>query len=104
MNRRRTLRLFALIVAAYALLTLPGLFWPGYLDTPFGLLVVVPFLSIYVFHGIGIPGLLQHGGACGWGWCAPTVLGWVVLVGFWLGVAGLLARLVAGRYTDADRG
>ena len=94
MTRRRTLRVFALIVAAYGLLALPGLFWPGYLDSPAGLLVVVPYLSIYLFHGIGIPGLLQQGGACGWGWCAPTVFGWVFLLGLWLGVAWLLARLI----------
>lgn len=103
MTQRRTLRIFVFIVAGWGLLALPGLVWPGYLDTPVGLLVVVPYLSIYLFHGVGVPGLLQHGGACGWGWCAPTVLGWVVLVGFWLGVVWLLARLLAGRATDAGR-
>lgn len=95
MTRRRTVRVFAFIVAAYALLALPGLFWPAYLDTPAGLPVATTYLSIYLFHGIGVPGLLQNGGACGWGWCAPTVFGWVFLTAFWLGVAWLLARLIA---------
>jgi hypothetical protein len=31
----------------------------------------VPFISVYAIHSLGIPGLLQHDGACGWGWCAP---------------------------------
>jgi hypothetical protein len=35
-------------------------------------LVMLPLLSIYLFHTLGIPGLLQHAGACGWGMCSPT--------------------------------
>jgi hypothetical protein len=58
-------------------------------------------LSIYLFHTLGIPGLLQQGGACGWGWCSPTTWGWAFLAFFWLGVAWVvawaLARLTARR-------
>ena len=67
-------------------------------------LVMLPFLSIYLFHELGIPGLLQHGGRCGWGWCSPTAWGWVFLALFWLGVAWVLAwglaRLTARRRVD----
>src|SRR5688572_10016019 len=92
---RRTLRIFAVLVAAYALLVLPGFVWPSYLDTPAGLLVLVPGLSIYLFHKVGIPGLLEHNGLCGWGWCAPTTFGWVFLVAFWLLVVLLIAWGIA---------
>lgn len=89
-----TARLFVLIVAGYLLVLLPGLAWPGYLDSPIGVLAAVPYLSIYLFHGLGVPGLLQNRGACGWGWCAPTVFGWVFLTLVWLGLAWLLAALI----------
>ncbi len=87
----RTLKTLALLIAVIVLLSLPGLFWPGYLDSPIGLLVAIPYLSIYLFHGIGIPGLLQNNGLCGWGWCAPTVFGWIFLLAFWLLVLWLIA-------------
>ena len=89
---RSALKIFLLIVGGYGLLWLPGLFWSGYSETPMGLVSVVPFLSIYLFHRLGIPGLLQNNGLCGWGWCSPTVPGWLFLIVFWLVVAWFIAR------------
>jgi hypothetical protein len=91
MLRIRTLKLLALIVAGYGLLLLPGVFWPAYFDSPAGWLVLVPGVSVYVFHKLGVPGLLEHDGLCGWGWCSPTVFGWVFLVAFWVVVAWCIA-------------
>lgn len=91
----RTLKIFALLVVLYALPVLPALAWPAYLDSPAGWLVLVPGLSVYVFHRLGIPGLLEHDGLCGWGWCAPTPFGWVFLVVFWLVAAWLVAWAIA---------
>jgi hypothetical protein len=95
MFTRRTLLVFLILAAAYGVLALPGLFWPSYLDSPIGLIFAIPFLSIYLFHTIGIPGLLQNNGACGWGWCAPTGFGWVFLVLFWSMVGWVIAWLIA---------
>lgn len=86
-----TLRILALILAGYALLVLPGFIWPSYFDSPAGLLVLVPLLSAYFFHKIGVPGLLEHNGLCGWGWCSPTMFGWVFVAAFWVLVTWLLA-------------
>jgi hypothetical protein len=91
MFERRTLQFFAAFVAGFALLSLPGLVWPGYLDTPIGIVVALPWLSVYLFHTLGIPGLLEHGGACGWGWCAPTAFGWAFTAIVWLLACWLLA-------------
>ena len=52
---------------------------------------MVPYLSVHLFNNIGIPGLLEHGGRCGWGWCSPTAFGWVFLIVFWIAVAWLVA-------------
>ena len=71
MINRRRLKFFAALVALQILLAMPGLFWPKYLDSPIGLVLVMPFLSVYLFHKLGVPGLLEHNGLCGWGWCAP---------------------------------
>ena len=99
----RTLRFFVALIGLFALLVSPALFWPGYLDSPAGLIVAVPFLSIYLFHQFGIPGLLEHNGACGWGWCAPTPFGWVFLCAFWLLLAWLLAWGLASLTRPAGR-
>ncbi len=79
----RTLKVFIVLLAGYVVICLPALVWPHYLDSPLGIIVAVPYLSVYLFHGIGVPGLLQNNGACGWGWCAPSFFGWVFLGGFW---------------------
>jgi hypothetical protein len=103
MFQPRTLKLLAAFIAGYILLLLPAIVWPGYLDSPAGLIVAIPYISIYLFHRIGIPGLLQNNGACGWGWCAPTLFGWMFLCIVWLLVVWLLAWALAGnkpRSTD----
>ncbi|MBN8531001.1 MAG: hypothetical protein J0L97_03960 [Alphaproteobacteria bacterium] len=99
----RTLRFFVALIGLFALLVSPAFFWPGYLDSPAGLIVAVPFLSVYLFHRLGIPGLLEHNGACGWGWCAPTPFGWVFLCAFWLLLAWLLAWALASMTRPVGR-
>jgi hypothetical protein len=103
MLQPRTLKFFAAIVAIFLLLSLPALAWPNYLDSPAGLIVAIPYLSIYLFHKVGIPGLLEHNGLCGWGWCAPTIFGWVFLFTFWLLIAWLIAWGISG-LTHHSRG
>ncbi|MEH6814301.1 MAG: hypothetical protein V7677_17330, partial [Motiliproteus sp.] len=66
---------FLLISGLYGLLFLPYLFWPEYGNSPVAWLALLPMLSIYIFHRFGIPGLLEHNGLCGWGWCSPTLAG-----------------------------
>lgn len=90
-SRPRTIRIFAVLVASYALLSLPAWLGPESLQGISMVIYITPILAVYLFHHFGIPGLLQHGGACGWGWCSPTVLGWTVLVLFWIVVVWLAA-------------
>ena len=104
MFQPRTFRFLAAVIAVYCLLLLPALQWPGYLDSPAGLVVAVPYLSIYLFHGMGIPGLLQNNGLCGWGWCPPTVFGWVFLCLFWLLITWLLAWAAASLVQKPQKG
>jgi len=95
MNDRATLKIFFIIIFIYIILWLPVNIWSKYLDTPLGFIAAFPLLSIYLFHAIGIPGLLQNDGACGWGWCSPTIFGWIFLVTFWLLVVWLIAKIIA---------
>ena len=95
MLKQITLQLLALFVVGYGLLMMPGVFWPEYFDSPAGLLLVVPYLSLYLFHKLGIPGLLEHNGLCGWGWCSPTAFGVIFIVVFWLMIACALAWSLA---------
>ena len=103
MFKSRTLRILALLVAAYALILLPGYFNPAYLDSAIGILLLIPLLSVYLFDQLGIPGLLLNNGLCGGGWCAPSLLGWMLaaLVGLlplWL-LAWAMAALTAKKKT-----
>ncbi len=91
MLKSLTLRLLALFVVGYLLLLLPGVYWPEYFDSPAGLLLLVPYFSIHIFHKLGVPGLLEHNGLCGWGWCSPTVFGVIFITVFWLTLAWALA-------------
>ena len=65
----------------------------------------MPFtvLSVHIPHRLGIPGLLEHKGACGWGWCAPTVFGWIFLALFWLSIAWFFAWAIARLMARARR-
>ncbi len=97
-----TLKIFALLVGLYVLALLPALFFEGDGDSALGILVLLPYLSILLFNKAGVPAVLQHDGLCGWGWCAPTVLGWVLAGVFWLGVIWLLAAIVAAARASGD--
>lgn len=74
----RVLKLLLALLAAAGLMALPGLIWPAWLDSPAGVVVLMPFFLAYLLHGAGVPGLIENGGLCGWGWCSPTALGWSV--------------------------
>jgi hypothetical protein len=100
---RRTARFFAGLLLGGGVLLAPGLVWPAYLDSPVGIVLLLPFLSVYLFHAAGVPGLLEHGGACGWGWCAPTLAGWALIVAVGLGALWLLAALLARLFPEPPR-
>ena len=88
MLKPRTLKVLALILVGFGLLALLALAFP---DSPAGPLLVGPLLSVYAFHKLGVPGLLEHDGLCGWGWCSPTALGWLLAAAAWLAAAWLVA-------------
>jgi glycine/D-amino acid oxidase-like deaminating enzyme len=74
----RVLKLLLVLLAAAGAMALPGLIWPAWLDSPAGVVVLAPFFLAYLLHAAGVPGLIENAGLCGWGWCAPTALGWAV--------------------------
>jgi hypothetical protein len=91
----RTLKVLAVLLAAWGLLAFSAYLGPAFLESVGWYTVVVPILSIHFFHHYGVPGLLEHGGACGWGLCSPTPLGWVFMGALWLGIAWLAAWALA---------
>lgn len=95
MLKSRTLKILLLILVGYGLLLLPAAIWPTYLDSPARMLLLVPLLLVYMFHGAGVPGLLEDDGLCGWGWCSPTFFGWMFAAALWIGIAWLIAWSIA---------
>lgn len=75
MFKPNTLKTLALILLAYGLIWLLVAFAPAYANSPVAFLLMIPLLSAYLFHTLGVPGLLEHEGLCGWGWCSPTIFG-----------------------------
>ena len=104
MYDRVTLKVFLLIIFVYILLWLTINIWPTYIDTSLGAIVAFPLLTIYLFHAVGIPGLLQNDGTCGWGWCSPTVFGWIFIVIFWLLIAWFVAKGITRFIKHSKRG
>jgi len=95
MQNLRTAKIFVGVLIAYTLLSLPAWFGPAFLERISTYIYIAPILAVYVFHSLGVPGLLRHGGHCGWGFCSPTVTGWVVLVMLWAGVVWIVAFGIA---------
>jgi hypothetical protein len=92
---KRTAKVFAALLAGYLVLASTAYWAPELIAQASVWLVMVPLFSIYGFHALGIPGLLEHGGRCGWGWCSPTSLGWAFLAAFWLGLFWAAAWAIA---------
>ena len=95
MLQPRTLKVLAALLATWGLLALSAYVGPAFLEPVGWYTVLVPVLSIHLFHHYGVPGLLEHGGACGWGLCSPTPLGWAFMGVLWLGIAWLAAWGIA---------
>jgi len=90
MLRPRTLKILAALLVLYGLVLLCAYNGPADFE-PLAVAAMIPYLSLHLFNKLGLPGLLEHGGHCGWGMCAPTPFGWVFLALFWLGAAWLAA-------------
>lgn len=88
-------RIFAIIVGSYTLLLVLGTLFEETLGAVALVLVVVPYFSVLLMHKAGLPGVLEHEGLCGWGWCAPTPLGWALTAVLWLGLAWGLSLAIA---------
>ena len=92
-----TLRIFGLLLVGVAFLGAPAAIWPAYLDSSIGRLLAAPYFLLLILSGLGFPGLLQNNGLCGWGWCAPSPLGYFVMLAAILaalyGCAALISRM-----------
>ena len=95
MLQARTLKILAAVIALYGLLLLAAYQIPSFAETIGWYLVMFPLLSVYLFHHFGVPGLLEHGGACGWAPCSPTPFGYAFLGVLWLAAAWLAAWGIA---------
>jgi hypothetical protein len=99
----RTLKTLGILVVAYIVLALPAYIGPAFLAEPSAYFMIVPFLSVHLFQRLGIPGLLQNDGLCGWGLCGPTAFGWLFAAAFWIGMAWIAAWAIARLTLKAHR-
>lgn len=91
----RALVYLFVMVGLYLIALAPSLVWPAYLDSPMRVLVIAPFVVAQVLHGLGLPGLLEADGLCGWGWCNPSPVGWLLAAFVLLAAAAALALALA---------
>lgn len=102
MLERRTFAILGALLAAYFLVAAPAYLGPTAFGEYSAVIVMPVVLSLYAFDRLGMPGLLENDGLCGWGWCGPTPFGLVFLALFWLALAWLaawaLARVLARRH------
>jgi hypothetical protein len=90
-----TIKLFEALLTACSLIALPAYLGPAWLEPIGSAVVLAAYLSIHLFSHLGVPGLLEQGGHCGWGWCAPTFFGWFFMVALWLAVFWIAAWAIA---------
>ena len=95
MLARRTFAILGALLAAYFVLAAPAYVGPSALAEYSALIVMPIVLSLYVFDRLGMPGLLENDGLCGWGWCGPTPFGLLFLAVFWFALAWLIAWALA---------
>ncbi len=91
MLKRTTFKILLTLVVLYALLVSIGFYSDKYLNTDILRFVTFPFFFVYIFSNIGIPGLLENNGHCGWGLCEPTFFGWSFIFVFWLFILWLVS-------------
>jgi hypothetical protein len=99
----RTAKVFVALVSTYVLLSLPAWFGPTFLEGISSVIYMTPILAVYLLHTLGVPGLLEHNGHCGWGLCSPTIFGWTFLAVFWVCVLWFLAWGIARVTLRPDR-
>jgi len=90
-----TLKVLASMLLACGLLWAIAALVSSHSESPVDFVLLAPLLAVYLFHKLGVPGLLEHDGLCGWGWCNPTLFGWVFTAGLLLLCAWLIAWFVA---------
>lgn len=100
LHRRSTLLVWTALVLLYWLVAAAATYALGDTGEFFAFAGLPPFFIAHLLHKAQVPGMLEHGGLCGWGWCAPTLPGWVLAItlvaaALWL-FAALLARAWRG--------
>lgn len=94
MINRRIIKHFIWIISIYAILASIVITFKGVLNFYVVTIILgLPFYTVHIFHRIGVPGVLEHNGYCGWGLCSPTKFGWLLSICFLVFVAWLIARV-----------
>jgi hypothetical protein len=94
----RTLKILATLLIVFALLVFAVYQGEGensLLETLAGFMVLAAYFSLFLFQLAAIPGVLEHGGHCGWAPCSPTPLGYALLAISWLALFWLVAWAAA---------
>lgn len=86
----------ALLFAVRAIAPTGSVEWLDYL-------MLAGYVAVLLAHQVGVPGVLEHNGLCGWGMCAPTPLGWVVAAATWFFAFALLSWSIARVLTRIGR-
>ena len=87
------LRIWLALLLAYLLAALAAAYAAGEVREFMAFAAFPPFVIASLLHRMSIPGMLQHDGKCGWGWCEPTPLGWIAGVAFIAGALWMLAAV-----------
>jgi hypothetical protein len=85
-----------LLLAVRAIAPPGSLEWLDYLP-------LAGYLAVLLAHKVGVPGVLEHNGLCGWGMCDPAPFGWAIAAVFWFLTFALLSWVFAWLLTRNHR-
>lgn len=97
MLKTKAIRIWIALLVAYATGATAIAAARGDVEEIVAFAAIVPFVFASVLQHFSIPGMLEHGGYCGWGMCNPTTAGWLVGSGVTAGLLWLVALALAGR-------
>lgn len=102
MHTGSKVKIFIVMVITISVIVIPqivSIIWhtplPSFLDAFYFLLFIVYSFPLFALNDIGVSGIITSNGNCGWGWCGPTMIGYLIITAFWIAALWIIACCIS---------